>query len=243
MGRHADPDRSLYYRSLAAALGKGAAALLAVVVVVVGAIWFMNQRDNGVELVSPDDEETAPADSDPVDLEDFRDDEDVVDDGVAVEELEDPDAEEDPENAEGDEGDPDADADPEGNDDPDAEDGADEGDEGDEAPDEEGDPEGEEEPGDIDPASIRVQVLDGGVGPEVTEAAADVVRELGYEVPVIDTASCCYSETTVLFNEGQEAAADDLVQRDERFRGTGPNPNLTAEVEIHVIVGEDWPTE
>ena len=232
MGRHSDPDRSSYYRSVAGALGKGAIALLAVVVVVVGAIWFMNQRGDGGdhELVSPGDEDPV-GDDEPVDLADFHDDN-------ATEDADD-------EDTDGDDGD--------NGDDPDADEGDPDGDEGDDA---EGDQEGDGDEGDgdaegdadadadaIDPASVRVQVLDGGVGPELTEAAAEFIREFGYEVPVVDTANCCYPETTVLFNEGQEEAANGLVDRDERIVGAEPNPNLTAEVEIHIIIGENWPQE
>ncbi|MBA2318819.1 MAG: LytR C-terminal domain-containing protein [Euzebyales bacterium] len=210
MARHAHPDRRAYYSSLAAAVGKGLAAVLVVVAVTVAAILLVDPRDEGPLVVMPTGAAptdvaaaatpTGPAEASP---------QPTATDGETTPPLFDPTTGATPSpgiTADG------------GTEDPDA-----------------------ASPGEIDPTAVTVQVLDGGAGDERTEAAVAALQELGYEIVAVNPARCCYEETTVLFSDGNEDLAVDLTQRDERFVTTGPNPNLTEDVDIHVVVGQDWP--
>ena len=90
---------------------------------------------------------------------------------------------------------------------------------------------------------IRVQVLD-GVG-DITRAndAADVLRELGYTVALTDSAAIAYEVTTVIYTEGHREDAEELTRRDDRFVAIEENDDLEADVDLHVVVGSDWPAD
>ena len=90
------------------------------------------------------------------------------------------------------------------------------------------------------PEETTVQVLDAGGGSTATNEAADALRELGYDVVAINTSRLDYPTTTVLFTDGNEAEADALRARDERFAETGLNERLSEGVDVHVVVGPDW---
>ncbi|HWB70933.1 MAG TPA: LytR C-terminal domain-containing protein [Egibacteraceae bacterium] len=90
------------------------------------------------------------------------------------------------------------------------------------------------------PSQTTVQVLDGvGDGVRARRAAA-VLRELGYDVVAVN-AAVEYSTTTVLYSRGHEAEARALMARDRRFAALRRNPNLSESVDLHVVVGRDWP--
>lgn len=232
MARHADPDRSGFYRSLAAAAGK---VLIALLVVGGVALVAVNLTGSGVDLVGGEagDQVTDPI---AVPTEDgLVDPDDVIDtDGIDDERL-DVDGAEEPTDEPLDE--PTADApteegttpplfDPDATEQPTIEE---------EAPEEEP----TEESG-INPNDVSVQVLDGGAGEAKTQDAIDTLEEMGYQVLAISTARP-YETTTVLYGDGYEGIAEDLRSRDERFAEVGPNPNLTEDVLIHVVVASDWP--
>jgi hypothetical protein len=210
MARHAHPDRRAYYSSLAAAVGKGLAAVLVVVAITVAAILLVDRRDGGAPVVMPTGAEpTDVADATTPTGAPEPSPQPTATDGETTPPLFDPTTGATPSpgiTADG--GTEDADIAP-----------ADE----------------------VDPAAVTVQVLDGGAGDERTEAAVAVLEELGYEIVAVNPARCCYERTTVLFSDGNEELAVDLTQRDERFVTTSPNPNLTEDVDIHVVVGQDWP--
>lgn len=90
------------------------------------------------------------------------------------------------------------------------------------------------------PEETTVQVLDAGGGSTATNDAAEALRELGYDVVAINTSRLDYPTTTVLFTEGNEAEAEALRARDERFGETGLNERLSEGVDVHVVVGPDW---
>ena len=90
------------------------------------------------------------------------------------------------------------------------------------------------------PEETTVQVLDAGGGSTATNDAADALRELGYDVVAINTSRLDYPTTTVLFTDGNEAEADALRARDDRFAETGLNERLSEGVDVHVVVGPDW---
>lgn len=91
-----------------------------------------------------------------------------------------------------------------------------------------------------EPEQTTVQVLD-GVGDRVRmRAAAEVLREMGYQIVATNPAAIEYDTTTILYSDGHRAAAEALRARDARFRAIRPNKNLSTQVDIHVVVGTDW---
>lgn len=93
-------------------------------------------------------------------------------------------------------------------------------------------------------AGVTVQVL---AGADTTRAQVDdaisVLRDLGYDVTDAGIARNPYAETTIFATAGEEANAQALAAADERFTTVGENPgNLTDQIQVHVVVGEDWPT-
>jgi hypothetical protein len=91
-----------------------------------------------------------------------------------------------------------------------------------------------------EPSATSVQVLDAGGGSSATSDVADVLSELGYDVVAINPSRVDYDVTTVLFTSGNEAEADALRARDDRFTSTAPNERLSEGVDLHVVVGSDW---
>ncbi len=93
-------------------------------------------------------------------------------------------------------------------------------------------------------AGVTVQVIAGaGTTGDQFDAAVAALRELGYDVTEAGISGNTYAQTTVFATAGEEATAQALVAADERFTVVGENPgNLTDQLQIHVLVGEDWPT-
>ena len=91
-----------------------------------------------------------------------------------------------------------------------------------------------------DPAATSVQVLDAGGGSTAAADVADVLSGLGYDVVAINPSRADYDVTTVLFTAGNEAEAEAMRARDERFAETAPNERLSDGVDLHVVVGPDW---
>jgi hypothetical protein len=91
-----------------------------------------------------------------------------------------------------------------------------------------------------DPAETSVQVLDAGGGSTATSDVAEVLADLGYDVVAINPSRVDYDVTTVLFTSGNDAEAEGLRARDERFAATAPNERLSEGVDLHVVVGPDW---
>ena len=90
------------------------------------------------------------------------------------------------------------------------------------------------------PEETSVQLLDAGGGSDAVNDAAEVLRELGYDVVAINPSRTEYNTTTVLFTDGNEAEAQALPARDERFAEVAPNERLSDGVDVHVVVGSDW---
>lgn len=91
-----------------------------------------------------------------------------------------------------------------------------------------------------DPAETSVQVLDAGGGSSAASDVADVLAGLGYDVVAINPSRVDYDVTTVLFTSGNDAEAEALHARDDRFAETAPNERLSEGVDLHVVVGPDW---
>lgn len=94
----------------------------------------------------------------------------------------------------------------------------------------------------IDPAEVSVQVLDAvGDGGVTASAAADELREAGFDVIVINRASRGYDVTTVFWTDGQgpggRAVAAALGTTEARV--TPEEVRLSDSVDVHVVVGTD----
>lgn len=88
---------------------------------------------------------------------------------------------------------------------------------------------------------VSVQVLNGTDDQAAYDDVVQTLATLGYDVTQSGRARTDYAETTIFATAGQEAAADALQAADARFTTIGENPgNLTATIDIHVVVGEDW---
>lgn len=113
---------------------------------------------------------------------------------------------------------------------------------------------GEEPAGDTDdgqdadvpgraPADTRVQLLNGSRDAERVAAAREALAALGYDIvnDGPETTAEAWQATGVYHTPGWEQEAQGLATRDERFTHRGANPGFSAEADLHVVVGRDWP--
>jgi transcriptional regulator with XRE-family HTH domain len=93
-----------------------------------------------------------------------------------------------------------------------------------------------------DPAEVQVQVLDGAADNARYADALGLLEDLGYRVVASGPAASAYEKTTVFVTDGHADEAAGLAEADDRFAQQRPNDvGLNEEVELHVIVGDDWP--
>lgn len=90
------------------------------------------------------------------------------------------------------------------------------------------------------PGSTTLQVLDAGGGRERQRVVASALQALGYRVISTSSARQDVSRTTIWFTHGNEATAQALRARDPRFADIAPNAGLSAQVDLHILVGPDW---
>jgi hypothetical protein len=94
-------------------------------------------------------------------------------------------------------------------------------------------------------AGVSVQVIAGaGTTADQLISAVAALTELGYDVTQSSSPSPNpYPQTTIFASPGQEAQAQALNAADDRFTTYDPDfPGLNENLNIHVLVGEDWPT-
>jgi hypothetical protein len=94
-------------------------------------------------------------------------------------------------------------------------------------------------------AGVTAQVIAGAqTTRDQFDDAVRVLRELGYDVSESTSVSPNrYEVTTIFATAGHEAQAEALRDADPRFTTIGDNPGtLTDQIQIHILVGEDWPT-
>lgn len=102
-----------------------------------------------------------------------------------------------------------------------------------------GDPGLPEQPG----QGVSAQVLNGTDDQAVFDDAVQTLVDFGYDVTESGRAANDYAVTTIFATEGHEDDAQALQQADPRFTTIGENPgNLTTEIDIHVVIGQDWTT-
>ena len=87
---------------------------------------------------------------------------------------------------------------------------------------------------------VTVQVLDAVGSGTFAEDAAAALRELGYEVVVINTTPRRVEQTTVLYTDGHREDAEQLRNTDERFGEVRANADFSPSVDLHVLVGPDF---
>ena len=87
---------------------------------------------------------------------------------------------------------------------------------------------------------VTVQVLDAVGSGTFAEDAAAALRELGYEVVVVNPTPRRPAQTTVMVTPGQEAEADQLAEQDPRFANIEPNTDFNTAVDLHVLVTDDF---
>lgn len=112
------------------------------------------------------------------------------------------------------------------------------------SPTDEPDPGPTDEPATVDPASISIQVLNavgGAGGAAAAQAAADELREAGYDVVVVNRAGREYDVTTVFWSPGQEAGGQQVAGAigAGRAEATPDEVQLSDSVDVHVVVGAD----
>lgn len=91
-----------------------------------------------------------------------------------------------------------------------------------------------------DAQAVTVQVLDAAGTGTYAADAADVLRELGYDVIVVNPTARRVQTTTILATPGFEDAAAQLQQQDPRFAKIDENTDFNASVNLHVLVGPDF---
>lgn len=91
-----------------------------------------------------------------------------------------------------------------------------------------------------DPKQTSVQVLDAGGGSSATDAVQAALLDLGYDVVAVNASRVNYPATTILYTDGNEAEAEALRARDDRFVETAPNERLSDGVDLHIVVGPDF---
>jgi hypothetical protein len=90
------------------------------------------------------------------------------------------------------------------------------------------------------PESTTLQVLDAGGGRERRYEAAAALSALGYQVVSTASAHQGVLRTTIWYTSGNEAKARALQARDPRFTYIAPSAGLSAQVDLHILVGPDW---
>jgi hypothetical protein len=102
-----------------------------------------------------------------------------------------------------------------------------------------GDGEGEGEDVELITENISVQVLNASSGPDAGDAMAQRLEDLGFRIAAVSTAATPYTETTVFWSHADTREV--AVRLAAKFGWVAlPKPdNLSADVSIHVVVGED----
>lgn len=90
------------------------------------------------------------------------------------------------------------------------------------------------------PSDTRVQLLDGTAGTLPVAAAERALAELGYDIVLVEALTGPVRGSYVYYTEGWETEARSLSRRDPRFSSVAPDPGLTADVDLHVVMGTDW---
>lgn len=96
---------------------------------------------------------------------------------------------------------------------------------------------------DIDPAEVSLQILDAaGDDGSRAEAAAATLRDDGHPIAARNQAVRGYESSTLFYTDGHEAEARAIAAAHPQFGVVEEKPaNLSESVDVHVIVGADYP--
>lgn len=106
----------------------------------------------------------------------------------------------------------------------------------------------DEEPADedraVEPSSVSIQVLDAaGDGGGRASFAATRLQSDGYRVVAENQAFRTYERTTVFYSSDGDRIAAQQVADEYGYAVVEPKPdNLSASVNLHVVIGQDHPT-
>lgn len=214
-GRHTDPDRGAFWRSLGSAAGKALLVLVILAGITTLVVYLTVDADGGDDgaAVLADAAPTSPpppaADATPGAVPDDEADreqpasDDRPDEGAAADD-----------------------------DEPGDESG------GERAEDAAAEQQVEQAPAPTD--EVTVQVIDSGASSAAVEEVLGLLEGWGYDVVAVNPGLCCYEATTLFYSDGRAADAEALQARDERFAVLEENRRLDEAVALHVVVGEDW---
>jgi hypothetical protein len=91
-------------------------------------------------------------------------------------------------------------------------------------------------------SGVTVQVLNGVWVTGLAHRVADQVRAAGYDVVAAKTALGSYSVSHVYYTGGHRADAEAFKDRFPAFSVVEPAPaNLSRRVDLHVVIGKDYP--
>lgn len=88
--------------------------------------------------------------------------------------------------------------------------------------------------------SGKLQVLNGSATSGTGQKAADRLREVGYEIVAVQNASRRYEKTTIFYQEGSRALADEIAALFGFGIVEAAPSNLSKQVPISVVVGDDY---
>lgn len=93
----------------------------------------------------------------------------------------------------------------------------------------------------IDPADVTIQVLDATTSTTATDQVVADLREAGYDVQAVGSASRTYEQTTVFYTvaEGNKEAAEQIAAEFGWDVVQEKLDNLSDSVRVHIVVGED----
>lgn len=98
----------------------------------------------------------------------------------------------------------------------------------------------------VEPASeipqepVTVQVLYAPGLEDVAGEAAEVLRDLGYDVAAVNATARTTDTTTILATAGHEEQAEELRDADPRFARVDANDAFSSDVDLHVLVAADF---
>lgn len=87
---------------------------------------------------------------------------------------------------------------------------------------------------------VTVQVLYAPALEDVAGEAAEVLRDLGYDVVAVNATARTTDVTTILATGGHEEEAAELRDTDPRFAQIDANDGFSEAVDLHVLVGPDF---
>jgi hypothetical protein len=89
---------------------------------------------------------------------------------------------------------------------------------------------------------VTVQVLNGVFVNGMANRVARQIRAAGYEVVAANTALGNYRVSRVYYTAGHKADAEAFRERFPAFRMVAPAPaNLSRQVDLHAVIGQDYP--